>query len=114
MAPPCGQLLKRWRDLRKMSQLDLATDAGVSARHLSFIESGRSKPSRQMLLSLADALDVPLRERNALLHAAGFAPLYAERALDATELSGVLRSLETVLERMDPFPCLVLDRLWAV
>jgi len=100
-APPCGRLLKRWRDLRKLSQLDLAHEAGVSARHLSFIESGRSKPSREMLMTLADALDVPLRERNALLNAAGFATLYRESAPDDAELQPVLRSLEIVLERED-------------
>src|SRR5438093_9045239 len=100
--PPCGALLKRWRDMRNKSQLELAVDAGVSARHLSFIESGRSKPSREMVLTLAEALDVPLRERNALLNAAGFAPMYRQSALDSAELTGVLASLDAVLERMDP------------
>jgi transcriptional regulator with XRE-family HTH domain len=110
----CGVLLKRWRDVRKVSQLELAGDAGVSARHLSFIESGRSKPSREMLLTLAEALDVPLRERNALLNAAGFAPVYQESGLDSAELAGVLRSLEEVMDRMGPYPCLVLTRRWDV
>jgi transcriptional regulator with XRE-family HTH domain len=114
MPSPCGTLLKRWRDIRDVSQLELATDAGVSARHLSFIESGRSKPSREMLLTLADALDVPLRERNALLNAAGFAPQYRESGLDSQALAPVLRSLETVLERMDPYPCVVMNRTWEV
>jgi transcriptional regulator with XRE-family HTH domain len=107
-------LLKRWRDLRKFSQLELAEQAGVSSRHLSFIESGRSQPSRQMLLTLADALEVPLRERNALLSAAGFAPVYSQRALDSPEVAAVLKSIEQVLERMDPFPCVVMDHLWEV
>jgi transcriptional regulator with XRE-family HTH domain len=109
-----GTLIKRWRDVRKMSQLALATEAGVSARHVSFIESGRSQPSREMVLTLAEALDVPLRERNALLTAAGFAAHYRESSLDSEAIAGVLRSLEAVLERMDPFPCVVLDSNWTV
>ncbi len=111
---PCGELLKRWRGVRNVSQLQLATEAGVSARHVSFIESGRSRPSREMVLTLAEALDVPLRERNALLEAAGFAPVFRESPLDDARLADVLRSLETVLERMDPYPCVVMDHLWAV
>jgi transcriptional regulator with XRE-family HTH domain len=110
----CGPLLRRWRDLRKLSQLELAEHAGVSSRHLSFIESGRSQPSRQMLLTLADALEVPLRERNQLLTAAGFAPVYSQRALDSPEVAAVLKSIELVLERMDPFPCVVMNHLWEV
>ena len=113
-ATPCGELLKRWRGVRNVSQLRLATEAGVSARHVSFIESGRARPSREMLLTLADALDVPLRERNALLNAAGFAPVYRESGLDDQRVAAVLRSLEAVLDRMDPYPCVVLDHLWAV
>ena len=111
-AVSCGPLLRRWRTARKMSQLDLAHTAGVSSRHLSFIESGRAKPSRDMLLVLAEALDVPLRERNALLQAAGFANVYRESALDDPELAGVLQSLEQVVERMNPYPCAVLDGRW--
>ncbi|MFT3838780.1 MAG: helix-turn-helix transcriptional regulator [Myxococcaceae bacterium] len=110
----CGTLLKRWRDLRKLSQLELAENAGVSSRHLSFIESGRSQPSRQMLLTLADALEVPLRERNALLTAAGFAPVYSQRDLDSPEIAAVLKSIEGVLERLNPFPCVVMNHLWEV
>jgi transcriptional regulator with XRE-family HTH domain len=114
VTPGCGDLLRRWRDLREVSQLALAADAGVSARHLSFIESGRSKPSREMLLNLADALDVPLRERNALLNAVGFAPVYRQSAIDSAELADVLGSLEAVLERLNPYPCVVMDHLWVV
>jgi len=114
MASPYGTLLKYWRGVRNMSQLDLATEAGVSARHLSFIESGRSQPSREMVLTLAEALDVPLRERNALLEAAGFAARYRASPLDSVALADVLRSLEAMLDRMEPFPCVVLDRLWVV
>jgi transcriptional regulator with XRE-family HTH domain len=81
--PPAGVLLRQWRDIRGKTQLDLSFDAGVSQRHISFVESGRSTPSRQMLLDLAQALNVPLRERNELLMAAGYAPLYSDQALDA-------------------------------
>src|SRR5215217_3906621 len=87
-APP-GEQLRDWRRRRRMSQLDLALEAGVSARHLSFLETGRSRPSREMVLHLAEQLDVPLRDRNQLLLAAGFAPVYGERRLDAPELEPV-------------------------
>ncbi len=107
-------MLRYWRGVRGRSQLDLAALAGVSTRHLSFVESGRSQPSRQMLVTLAEALDIPLRERNALFHAAGFANPYPERALDAPELASVLRALRLVLERLEPYPCTVLDRYWNV
>jgi transcriptional regulator with XRE-family HTH domain len=109
-----GKLLRHWRDLRKMSQLALANEAGISARHLSFVESGRSNPSREMVLTLAEALDVPLRERNALLQAAGFAAHFSQSGVDSAELAGVLGTLEAVLERMEPFPCVVLDSQYTV
>src|SRR5215472_8907422 len=113
-ASPCGEVLRYWRGLRGKSQLQLSSLAGVSTRHLSFVESGRSKPSRQMLLTLAEALDIPLRERNALFHAAGFANPYPERDLDAPELASALRALRLVLERLEPYPCTVLDQGWNV
>jgi transcriptional regulator with XRE-family HTH domain len=86
-ANPAGVLLRQWRDMRGKTQMDLSFDAGVSQKHISFVESGRSTPSRQMLLDLAQALDVPLRERNELLMAAGYAPLYSDRALDTPIMS---------------------------
>lgn len=107
-----GRLLRRWRRLRGASQLRLATEAGVSTRHLSFVETGRARPSRAMILRLAEALDVPLRERNALLAAAGFAPLYRESALEALEAEPVGRVLAFLLERMEPFPAFLVDRCW--
>ena len=109
---PLGMLLRDWRQRRRLSQLDLALEAGVSARHLSFLETGRSKPSREMVLHLAEELDVPLRERNRLLLAAGFAPAYAERTIDAPELEPVREALDLVLGGHEPFPALVVDRWW--
>lgn len=113
-APRLGLLLKRWRALRGKSQLALALDAGVSPRHLSFVESGRSQPSRELLFALADALDVPLRDRNLLLAAAGFAPAYAESALSVEEMSGLRSALARILEHHEPYPAVVLDRHWNV
>lgn len=107
-----GELLRYWRGVRCVSQLQLATRAEVSARHVSFIETGRSKPSRQMVVQIADVLDVPLRERNVLLHAAGFAPAYRESDWESDELSAVRRSLEFLLERHNPYPAVVVDRHW--
>lgn len=109
---PFGRLLRQWRTLRGASQLRLATEAGVSSRHLSFVETGRSQPSREMVVRLAEALDVPLRERNALLAAAGFASVYRESRLDAPELEPVDRALEFLLERHEPFPAFLVDRCW--
>ena len=109
-----GDLLRHWRAVRGRSQLDLALDSGVSQRHISFVESGRSAPSRQMLLDLAETLDVPLRDRNALLLAAGYAPLYSEAPWDAEEMAGVTRALERMLRQHEPFPALVMDRRWSV
>jgi transcriptional regulator with XRE-family HTH domain len=107
-----GALLREWRERRRLSQLDLSCDAGISTRHLSFLETGRAQPSREMLLHLAEELKVPLRARNAMLLAAGFAPAYAERSLDDPALEGVRRTIERVLEAHEPFPALVVDRGW--
>lgn len=107
---PFGRLLREWRALRGLSQLALATEAGVSPRHLSFVETGRSQPSREMVLRLAEALDVPLRERNALLGAAGFAAVYRESALGAPEIQPIERMLAFLLDRYEPFPAYLLDR----
>jgi transcriptional regulator with XRE-family HTH domain len=109
---PLGSLLKQWRQRRRMSQLDLALEAGVSARHLSFLETGRSRPSREMVLHLSDQLEVPLRDRNQLLLAAGFSPAYAERPLDAPEMTPVREALERILKGHEPYPAVVVDRWW--
>ncbi|MBK8066162.1 MAG: helix-turn-helix transcriptional regulator [Rhodanobacteraceae bacterium] len=110
--PPPGTLLRDWRQRRRLSQLDLALDAEISTRHLSFIETGRSRPSRGLLLHLAELLQLPLRERNRLLLAAGFAPHYDERALTATPLAPALQALERLLQAHEPYPALVVDRHW--
>ncbi|SFP70366.1 Transcriptional regulator, contains XRE-family HTH domain [Geodermatophilus dictyosporus] len=112
LRPPVGELLRGWRQRRRLSQLDLANDAGVSARHLGFLETGRARPSREMVLRLAEHLDVPLRERNDLLLAAGFAPAYARRGLASPDLAAVTRALDLVLAAHEPFPALVVDRSW--
>ena len=109
---PLGEQLRDWRRRRRMSQLDLALEAGVSARHLSFLETGRSRPSREMVLRLSEELEVPLRDRNRLLLAAGFAPAYDERPLDAPELEPVRRAVAQVLTGHEPFPAAVVDRWW--
>ena len=111
---PVGTLIKEWRGRRRRSQMDLALDAGVSARHLSFVETGRSRPSPELVLALADHLDVPLRERNALLLAAGYAPRYRETPLSDPAMGRVRSSLQQVLDAHDPYPGLVLDRAWNV
>ena len=110
--PGVGPLLREWRTRRRLSQLDLALDAGVSARHVSFVETGRSKPSPEMVLHLAEQLEVPLRERNRLLLAAGYAPVYAERALDAPEMAPVREAIDLVLGGHEPYPAIVVDRWW--
>src|SRR5690349_3663326 len=107
-----GDLLREWRKRRHHSQLSLALEAGISQRHLSFVESGRSTPSREMVLKLAEQLEIPLRERNRLLIAAGFAPLYPERALDDPALDAARRAIERVLEAHEPYPALAIDRHW--
>ena len=110
--PVFGELLRRWRLARRLSQLALATEAEVSSRHLSFLETGRTQPSREMVLRLAGVLDVPMREQNLLLTAAGYAPMYRETALGAPELSQVRRALGFMLAQQEPFPALVVDRHW--
>jgi transcriptional regulator with XRE-family HTH domain len=107
-----GPLLRRWRKRRQRSQLELALDAGVSARHLSFIETGRSKPSAEMVLLLAERLEIPFRERNQLLLAAGYAPALPERSLHDPELASVREALDVILSGHDPCPAVVVDRGW--
>ncbi|WP_027567008.1 helix-turn-helix domain-containing protein [Bradyrhizobium sp. URHA0013] len=113
-ASSAGALLRQWRDIRGKTQLDLSFDAGVSQKHISFVESGRSVPSRQMLLDLAQALDVPLRERNELLLAAGYAPTYSDPALEAPAMTSINRALQRMLRQHEPFPAIVMDRYWNV
>jgi transcriptional regulator with XRE-family HTH domain len=107
-----GVLLRSWRAVRHLSQLDLALDADISTRHLSCVETGRAQPSREMVLRLAEALQVPLRERNALLLAAGYAPLYRQTNLDTLELDAARRAVEFLMAQLDPYPVLVVDRYW--
>jgi transcriptional regulator with XRE-family HTH domain len=109
---PVGELLRLWRERRRISQLDLSIDADISTRHLSFVETGRSQPSRDMVLRLADSLDVPLRERNHLLLAAGYAPLYGEAPLSAPQMAAVRQAIRLVLKAHEPFPAVVVDRGW--
>jgi transcriptional regulator with XRE-family HTH domain len=109
-----GPLLREWRQRRRRSQLDLAVEAEVSTRHLSFVETGRSKPSRELLLHLADHLDVPLRDRNGLLLAAGYAPVYGERSIDDDAMTPVREALEKLLAGHEPYPALVVDRRWDI
>jgi transcriptional regulator with XRE-family HTH domain len=110
--PAFGSLMREWRQRRRLSQLDLALEADVSARHVSFIETGRSSPSRAMVLRLADVLNIPLREQNQLLLAAGLAPEYRERTLDDPDMTAVRNGIERVLAAYHPFPCVVVDRNW--
>ncbi len=107
-----GTMLRRWRLRRRLSQLDLALAAEVSARHVSFIETGRARPSRTMVLRLAAVLEVPRREQNALLLAAGLAPVYGERSLDAADMAAVRLGVRRVLDAFDPYPCVAVDRGW--
>ncbi len=109
-----GSLLREWRDRRRISQLELALRADSSARHISFIETGRSRPSQEMVLRLADHLDVPVRERNALLVAAGYAPHYPERPLDDPAMDGLREGLERLLRTYEPFPALIVDGTYQV
>jgi transcriptional regulator with XRE-family HTH domain len=109
-----GPLLAYWRKTRRMSQLALAHEAEVSPRHVCFIETGRSKPSREMILLLATVLDVPLRERNSLLLAGGFAPVYRESGLADAELAGVRAAIDAILRHHRPFPAVVMDRHWNI
>ena len=109
-----GPLLREWRAARRLSQLDLALDVGVSARHLSYVENGKSQPSRDMVTRLADVLEMPLRERNALLIAAGYAPRYRETALGTPALSRVKRAIDFMLELQEPYPAFLMNRHWDV
>ncbi|HKO54299.1 MAG TPA: helix-turn-helix transcriptional regulator [Thermoanaerobaculia bacterium] len=111
---PFGRLLREWRARRRVSQLDLATEAGVSSRHVSFIETGRSQPSREMVLMLARVLDVPLRDRNELLMAAGYAAMYRATGLDAPALEQASRALDFMLRQHEPYPAIVVDRGWTL
>jgi transcriptional regulator with XRE-family HTH domain len=109
---PIGELLRDWRQRRRLSQLDLALDAEISTRHLSFVETGRAQPSRDMILRLAAELEVPLRERNAMLLSAGYAPIFADRPLDDQSLSQARAAIEALLKAHEPFPALAVDRHW--
>jgi transcriptional regulator with XRE-family HTH domain len=113
-ASELGALLRHWRDIRSRSQFDLSLDTGLSQRHISFIESGRSVPGRQTLLDIAQALDIPLRERNTVLLAAGYAPIYAEGAWNAAEMQTITAATSRILKQHEPFPALVMDRYWNV
>jgi len=113
-ASAVGDLLRDWRQRRRLSQLDLALEAEVSARHLSFVETGRSSPSRALILALAERLEVPLRERNVLLVAGGFAPAFPERGLDDPALAAARRAMELVLAAHEPLPALAVDRRWTM
>jgi len=112
--PQLGELLRYWRQERGKSQLDLSLDTGISQRHLSFVESGRSAPSRDFLSIVSDALNVPLRERNVLLLASGYAPQYSEQSVDAEQMAIVTRAIDRMMEQHEPHPALVLDRYWNV
>ncbi|MGF6529683.1 transcriptional regulator with XRE-family HTH domain [Paraburkholderia sp. GAS206C] len=109
-----GELLRDWRQRRRMSQLLLAAEADISTRHLSFVESGRALPSREMVMHLAERLDVPLRARNMLLVAAGYAPLFRERPLTDPQLTAAREAVELVLKGHEPYPALAIDRHWTI
>lgn len=109
-----GEQLRSWRQRRRLSQLDLALEAEISTRHLSFLETGRSQPSREMILHLAEQLQIPTRERNVLLVAAGFAPIFPERRLDDPALSAARNAIDLVIEGHKPYPAFALDRHWTV
>ena len=109
-----GNVVRQWRKVRKLSQFELALMASVSQRHLSCLETGRSRPSRPMVMQLAEALDIPLRDRNELLSSAGFSKLYRERGLDDAQMESVRVALEQILEKQEPYPCVVIDRCWNI
>jgi transcriptional regulator with XRE-family HTH domain len=113
-ARPVGDLLREWRQRRRLSQLDLACDAEISTRHLSFVETGRSRPSREMILHLSEQLDVPMRERNVLLVAAGYAPIFPERSLEDSALQPARKAIAVVLESQKPYPAFAIDRHWTI
>jgi transcriptional regulator with XRE-family HTH domain len=112
--PPVGELIREWRKRRRLSQFELALAAGVSSRHVSFVETGRSHPSAEMVLQLAEHLDVPLRERNHFLLAAGYAPMFSQRELDAPELGPVREAIDQLLRGHEPYPALVVDGHWGL
>src|ERR1700674_3155684 len=114
VAPCFGDLLKHWRSARRMSQLELASEAEISARHLSFLETGRAQPSREMIHLLGSVLDIPLFDQNALLLAAGYAPRYAHRHIDAPEREQVRHALEYILKQQEPYPAIVIDEAWNI
>ena len=111
---PVGELMRHWRGVRGRSQLDLALDVDISQRHLSFIESGRSVPSRRVLITFAEALGIPLRERNTLLLAAGYAPIYQEPTLDDATMAVVFRAIDEMMHNHEPHPAILMDRHWNV
>jgi transcriptional regulator with XRE-family HTH domain len=111
-ARPVGQLLRQWRERRRLSQLELSIQADISTRHLSFVETGRSRPSSDMILHLSEHLEVPLRDRNRLLLAGGYAPVYGETALDAPQMTAVRTAIRQVLDGHEPYPAVVVDRGW--
>lgn len=112
--PYFGVLLRQWRVVRGRSQLTLALDAAISTRHLSCVETGRAQPSREMVLRLAEALEIPLRERNTLLLAAGYAPLYRQTSLDAPEMDAARQAVDLFLRQQEPYPAIVIDRYWNI
>ncbi|MFZ5719448.1 MAG: helix-turn-helix domain-containing protein [Pseudomonadota bacterium] len=109
---PVGEHLREWRTRRRMSQMDLALEADISTRHLSFLETGRAQPSREMVLHLSEQLEIPLRERNVILVAAGFAPMFPERRLEDPELAAARRAVDVILKGHEPYPALVVDLRW--
>jgi len=109
-----GTLLRQWREIRGKPQLELALDTGISQKHVSFVETGRSTPSRQMIIDIADALQIPLRERNAIFLAAGYAPVYRDEPLDAPSMQSINRAVSRMLQQHEPFPAIVMDRYWNV
>ncbi|MFD4368214.1 helix-turn-helix domain-containing protein [Rhodococcus sp. NPDC058521] len=111
-AEPVGVLLRRWREMRRLTQLGLSSKSGVSARHLSFVENGRSTPTRSMILRLSECMEVPLRQQNTLLLAAGFAPAFSRHALSDTPMSAVSDAIDRILSAHEPFPAVVVDRDW--
>jgi transcriptional regulator with XRE-family HTH domain len=113
-AESVGELLRMWRQRRRMSQLDLALEADVSAKHLSFVETGRARPSRELVLHLAEQLAIPLRERNILLVAAGYAPIFPERHLDDPALVAARQAIDLILAAHEPYPAMAIDRHWSL
>lgn len=111
-SPTFGPALRDWRVRRRLSQMDLALEAEISTRHLSFLETGRARPSREMVLKLAERLEIPIRERNALLSLAGFAAVHGERSLDAPDMAAARSAIERLLKAHEPFPALAVDRAW--